>query len=276
VNQELCNDLKNLKELYLNNNNLDSLPTFLHTKKSLRSKVAHDAEKKSDNDNPTSSTPSSNFNGSFKFTFNLPKLEKIDLSYNKFKSTFTLYSAFALSHNLIEIKLNSNKINFLDVDDQTSDEITSLSRASTNKENIINDEQVKSIRKIPYFKLNRLLRVDLSNNEFVLSKGGFSSLLCDLYQMAPYLTTFIYDQLNGSRLGATDKDNNVNLSSLVNDDYYFDFELLDDNDGRDSSMQNRQKIEAFNNLIERINVIDLSNNDLKKIPTLFYKFKNLK
>jgi Leucine-rich repeat (LRR) protein len=194
LNYELCNDLRNLKELYLNNNNLETLPSFGLNK---RNKENTDINTNNNDENPglpfgrsTSSLSNTRVSAFGKrknfFTFSLPNLVKIDLSNNKFKQSFSLYSAFALASKLVEINLSANKITFIDIDFSSVGSGNLSSAAIVNESNVklavdLAHEQRKSmndddkVKKIstPKYKLNNLKLVNLSNNDMIFNKGIF-------------------------------------------------------------------------------------------------------
>ncbi len=174
-----------------------------------------------------------------------------------------------------------------------------------------------------------------------MKKGGFTKLLCNIFKLAPNLKAFYYDQQNGSKLGPivlnpdqkvlpakrlnstnilnnsrthskpqnTNTNNNSNaihngnLVSLVDEDFYFDYDGFELDEASflspliNSSSQNFQSLvnygnsvqaqivstnqikkrnESYVNMINNLEVIDLSFNNLKKIPGLIYEMKNLK
>lgn len=186
LNYEICNDLKSLQQLYLNNNYLDRLPLFSTHKRSntphsnLQSSLSSDTSLKRD-----------------QFCFNLPNLLKIDLSSNKFSLQFSLYTTFALSYNLTEINLASNRITFIDTD---SLEISQDTIEQTNSHEFFDDDKARKLS-TPKHRLNKLKILNMSNNELMFTKGGFVHLLCNIFKLAPNFSAFIYDQLNGNRLG---------------------------------------------------------------------------
>ena len=338
INFELCNDLRNLKELYLNNNNLDTLPAFGLNKKNTDSSNSNKLQRpptraSSHKDGDSRITPSSRISTFGKrknyFTFSLPSLTKIDLSFNKFKGSFSVYSAFSLSPKLVEINLNSNKISYIDIDFNTSSESISrdptqvaIELAQEQKKQMIDDEKIKKLS-TPKYKLNELQIFNLSNNDMSFSKGGFVKLLCNLYKLAPNLKAFIYNQENGSKLGPAlqneneqakqtsakavmsnknakpSKDINLananagNLLSLVDEEYYFDYDGYDNENesqfGYDANTSLnssgfgnmlphgvKKRSEFFTKLLDSLEIIDLSYNNLKKVPGLIYRLKSLK
>jgi Leucine-rich repeat (LRR) protein len=192
------------------------------------------------------------------FSFNLPNLKKVDLSYNKLKNSFSIYSAFALSSNLVELNLSANRIAQIDmslVNDKSNLKwALEIMRQHEQKQQLLDEEQIKQFR-VPTFKLNNLRSINLSNNEIKFDRGGFVKMLCNIYKFAPNLNAFVYDQLNGARLGeppspqieqtntnsgsnevtrmntlsqnasnANNPSHQTNDDLPVSDDFYFDFD----------------------------------------------------
>lgn len=176
LNYELCNDLRNLKELYLNNNNLETLPSFGLNKRNNESSNSTVENGEPRTLSSLSNTRTSAF-GKRKnyFTFSLPNLAKIDLSNNKFKQSFSVYSAFALASKLIEVNLSSNKITYIDIDFSSTGS-THLSSANElaqeQKKSMNDDDKVKKIS-APKHKLSNLKVFNLSNNDMMFNKGKF-------------------------------------------------------------------------------------------------------
>jgi leucine-rich repeat protein SHOC2 len=320
LNYELCNDMKSLKELYLNNNNLESLPYF-GTNADLQINV----QKQEANTKPsvlsaksqkTHVTQASNEHS--KFCFNLENLSKIDLSQNKFKGLFSIYKSFALSSKVTDINLASNKITQIEVG--IAENSIKRSRLNSIKNELIDQKHVK-ILKIPKHRLSHLEKLNLSNNEIEFKRGGLVRLLVNIYKLAPNLKSFIYSQENGNKLGNVNIDplelENINLINNIaninnqlnaknnnatnlqqnantiniNDDYYFDYDgyeaenddhltatIPDMKNGADigSNLIERKIDEHFEILLEKLQVLDISNNNLKKVPGFLYKLKNLK
>ncbi|CAF0737164.1 unnamed protein product [Brachionus calyciflorus] len=222
LNLEVCTDLKNLKELNLSRNYFESLPLFSSNSPLSRA-----------------SSHQSNFPGK-KFTFNLVKLEKIDLSFNKFKSNLNLYTHFSHCPSLLEINLSSNCIILVD-----TDELSSL--LDTEYRDFLDDEKAKKLS-VPKLKLSNLKRLNLSNNQVSFIRGGFIKFLNSVYKLAPNLREVIYEQSNGLKLGLIDS----------NESYCFQEETLDE--------EIKLKLE----------VLDLSSNSLKHFPNFLLDLKNLK
>jgi Leucine-rich repeat (LRR) protein len=225
---------------------------------------------------------------STKFTFNLPNLTKLDLSYNKLTATLNLYTTFSLCPKLTSIDLNSNRIErVLVVVDDTSEN----SRQSENNPTqlfLLNDDEEKARKHLnkPKNKLDHLLSINLSHNRLKFTgKGGFLKMLCEFYELAPNLTTFVYDQSNGVKLVAVPieekpiethlaapnsataaaagkkPENNIIVAS-VNDDEDFCFEYSGD--------VNRKEC-----LREKLRKLNLSNNNLSKVPAFVYELRRL-
>ena len=262
LNYEVCNDLKNLKVLLLNNNNLEELPIFVPNRRPVSGMKR---------------TPSSLSNASFvrkpKFTFNLPSLKKIDLSSNKFSSDFSFYSTFGLCSSLEEISLASNRIYLLDTDNDDESTLENL----LNDESVIDEEKIKSLLNVKH-KLLNLNSVNLSNNQIAFGKSGFIKLLVDLFKLAPNLKRIFYEQGNGCKLG-----NDMDLKKVVDDEFLFslDEEYHEINETNKNSRLIKKFLfdlekENYNVLINKLEVIDLSNNNLKKLPGFIYKLKNIK
>jgi hypothetical protein len=265
-------------------------------------------------------------------------LVKIDLSSNKFKQSFSLYAAFSLASKLIEINLNANGITYIDIDfsgissNSTSamtNSVAATELVQDQRKSMNDDDKVKRIG-TPKNRLLNLKVLNLSNNDMILTRGGFTKLLCNIYKLAPNLKAFYYDQQNGSKLGplilspeqkvltvkrlnstnvlsnsrtnpkqpptttttaasATDS-HQGDLVALVDEDYYFDYDgnEVDENTfvsplsagpttGQPLPLPTTQlKNEAYSNMLTNLEVIDLSFNNLKKIPGLIYEMKNLK
>ena len=163
--------------------------------------------------------------------------------------------------------------------------------------------------------------------------------MCSIYKLAPNLKAFFYDQQNGSKLGPivpnadqkvlpakrinstsilnnththhhnqkhpqTNTNNNTtangNLISLIDDDYYFDYdgyeETVDEaafvsplvNVSSTQSFQSvveyghvvtrgsKKRSDAYTSMLNTLEIIDLSHNNLNKIPGLIYEMKSLK
>ena len=136
LNFELCFDLKRLRELHLSGNFLERLPLFRNkSRKSLAleqqqkqqnhraltpsqaqlisslNKQQSSNNTKNANKNEINATAAESTKSPSLFTFNLPQLAKIDLSKNKFKTDFSLFTTFALCSRLTDIDLSSNKVN---------------------------------------------------------------------------------------------------------------------------------------------------------------------
>jgi leucine-rich repeat protein SHOC2 len=290
---ELCFSLKNLKELYLASNLLENLPLFSPYNKLLN-------RSSRPNTSTTTFRPNSAKSSTY-FTFNLPKLRKIDLSFNRFKDQFSLYKTFALCTSLEEINLHSNQIRNLEIVEENEAE-----------------DGGEQERNSPKLKLKNLKQINLSNNQFryydndlnVKGKGGFLRMLCNLYRLAPCLETFLYDQSSGAKLGIdlialkteikepekqiVKKDTKIsaiNINTILNedvnnakhllstrdDDLYFDFNekeelILDINEEEAGG-----KVEhCFDRLCINLKTIDLSHNNLTKIPQFIYRLRALR
>lgn len=329
LNYEICNDLKSLKELYLNNNNIDELPLFSTNSKAainyanddyynqlynkstsseFQNRVAvrnENSSKINRNDSSNNLVSKTSFNqkslsGKRKeFTFNLPNLKKIDISNNKLKQTFSIYTSFALSQNLIEINLSSNKIKYIDIRmNEKSNVPWAVELLRLKNQLVVDEDQIKQLQ-TPIYRLLNLEYIDLSNNDIrYLRKGGFISFLCELYKFAPNLNTILYDQQYGTKLGepkvilenydtsnefTSTKENNLAINS-INDDFYFDFDEYEtqDNDflfGLGENFVNEKSFKRnqyYQKMLDNLRVLDLSNNNLKNLPKFIYELKNLK
>ncbi len=366
LSYELCFDLKRLKELHLSGNLLEKLPQFASTRK-VKLKSGN-SEKRSENAAARALTPSqahlisslkssSSRNGQHSastqnktlYTFNLPNLNRIDLSNNKFKADFPLYNTFALCSRLTEIDLSCNKIVYVDTIDENEAtstaaleaESATVSSSATNgadkSNNFASDAQVRRLTG-PKRKLAALKSLNLSDNEFYFAKGGFIRMLCDIYKLAPNMSTLHYDQINGNKLGidlnaqknknssldsgaknlpaasnvkvstSTNADNapnkkiseisvtamldnantnagpNANLMSTIDDHFYFDFNEKDEqildvvatNSAGNGSDEQYVMIDCYERMLENLQILNLSNNNLTKIPPFVYKIKGLK
>lgn len=139
LNYEICFELKKLKELYLSGNQIESLPAYSPNKKPPKKSASEHRSKTPGTDHQTRDlTPSQasliasmakNSNNKQKnrvessaagagaqtpsktlYSFNLPDLQKIDLSSNRFRADFSLYNSFALCSELTEIDLSGNMV----------------------------------------------------------------------------------------------------------------------------------------------------------------------
>jgi Leucine-rich repeat (LRR) protein len=342
LNFEICNDLKSLKELHLNNNFIEELPLFSINTGSVANNTNYTNNKTSNSsdksyvtvDNKTSSFELKTSTGSLKnnssamskndssnnfgknnkpqnsnlllsstdkrkkFTFNLPNLKKLDLSNNQLKETFSIHNSFALSQNLIEINLSSNRIKFLDLKANEKSKAWALEFLKTKNQPIVDEDQIKQLR-TPIYRLLSLKSIDLSNNDIrYIKKGGFVKFLCELYKFAPNLNKILYDQINGAKLGepqimeqtndtfneltskATKKDL---VTNLINDDFYFDFDEYEIEDDFLFEVNNNimneinlKRNEYYETLLNNLRILDLSNNNLKTLPKFIYDLKNLK
>lgn len=320
LNYELCNDLKNLRELNLSSNMIDTLPLFSSSSRRSRS-VSQSAKNKHRMSislvNPDSImaqksrensalAPSSATKRNSKYTFNLASLCKIDLSSNRLNGTLSLYTAFSQSNNLEIINVSSNRIAHINV--ESLDEAALLDELSNAKgEQLPNDNHMRVLKSSAY-KLSKLRSFNLSNNQMNFKEGGLAKLLCDLYRVAPSLKAFLYDQLNGLKLGQppiepTTATNLPQIKSLdhkllgnknpnkkdevkkgvaelqaeaiaenkFDDNYYFNLS------GLESKVDESKVANPFYDaLLDKLEVLDLSNNGLKKIPDIIYKLKSLK
>lgn len=255
-----------------------------------------------------------------RFTFNLPNLNKIDLSGNKLKSDLHIYNTFAPCQLLKHISLNSNRIERLVVWDENSPDFVGVIGADiatqeasspgidarlskTSQSKFLHDEDIKSLRRNKY-RLNSLESVDLSNNRIQFKiRGEFLMILCKFYQLAPNLQAFFYNQKNGLKLGlkssestATAESTIVAESSKINlpetnlgEEYLFELDLentskeanTDDKAGVLSSMSRASSAHmmsincAYERLCSQLKVIDLSSNNLSKLPHFLFDLNSL-
>lgn len=309
LNRELCSDLKSLKELNLSNNTLDSLPVYNFASKRLKSSSAKSISGNLSASRLSMMTPSRSNLASASavlpekrapqsmFTFNLPNLNKIDLSFNKLALEFNFYTAFSLCSKLKYINLNSNRIETLLVWNDDDD----ISTVPLDTQQFLNDDDVKAWSK-PKNKLNELQSVNLSNNRIKFTqKGGFVQMLCEFYHLAPNLQAVYYDQLNGMKLGTKPPVLNSPVASvpvsvldtkksdIVQKDVQkvepeivweeFNFDWSPEGENRYEAISSRassaRAMNAYQHLLEHLKVIDLSNNGLGKLPKLFYEMRNL-
>jgi leucine-rich repeat protein SHOC2 len=281
LNFEICNELPNLTELNLQNNCLEELPVFKKDGKQIS--VAQLAA--------VNEQYKENIPKQVLFTFDLKNLARIDLSSNRFHSIFSLYTTFALCPNLEEINLDSNQISNLDFDRLDEEEeapqqqtvqpapLPDKDKPREKEKSKLDLRQAKSKLDNPPAPpqssstqstatrnkkciLLHLDTINLSNNRLEFTKGGFLKMLLSLYKLAPNLKRLVYNQLNGSKLGGV-----ANMNNNRDFNLYFDY-FQDENDEKSNSQ--------FQLLTKNLRILDLSNNNLNKIPTIIRKMQNLK
>lgn len=176
-----------------------------------------------------------------------------------------------------------------------------LSKTSQSK--FIHDDDIKSLRRAKY-RLNYLESVDLSNNRIKFKiRGEFLMILCQFYQLAPNLQAFFYNQKNGLKLGLKPSDSTaaaestivtesskINLSeSNLGEEYLFELDLEDiskeenagDRTGVLSSISRASSAHmvtinwAYERLRTQLKVIDLSSNNLSKLPHFLFDLNSL-
>lgn len=300
INYELCNELKTLKQLNLSGNSLESMPLFSKRVKSSTATNRPTSSKKPSNftrsvtprsnilSSPHSSSSKSSKNS--QFTFNLPNLERLDLSANKLKSEFNFYQTFSLCPKLERIELNSNRIEGL-VEFEEDDNLgVAVSLILNDKEEplILNDENMKSLSK-PKNKLIGLKSINLSNNRIKFTKkAGFTQMLCRFYLLAPNLEEFYYEQQNGMKIGNSPPsltktgEKSDATAKIVDENDIFDVESMLNEPSRQSSSSlvgdNKTTIlkNAYELVVDRLKVIDLSFNNLTKLPRFLYDMRNLR
>ncbi len=295
LNFEICNELPNLTDLDLQSNCLEELPVFKRDTKSSIAQVVV----ASDQQYKEATPPKPQL-----FTFDLKKLKRIDLSSNRFHSTFSLYTTFALCSNLAEINLDTNQITHLDFDrldeddellqqqqqqqlqqQQSQQQVPDKEKLKEKTKSTLAEQKQQQKSRIDInqqqppvvpqsqmsqttgsrnkkYILMQIETINLSNNHLEFTKGGFLKMLLSLYKLAPNLKRLMYNQLNGAKLGGIKNTNN-------NRDFnhYFDF-FQDENDEK-ANVQ-------FQLLTKNLHTLDLSNNNLTKIPTVIRKMQNLK
>lgn len=295
LNSECCNDLKNLKELDLSGNCLVNLLVSLNLPSQKSSLSTHSRQPS------MSSETGSKSNEYTKFSFNLPNLKKLNLSNNRLNESLSLYRSFALSSQLVEIDLSSNQLTSIEVDNIEEKESISM---AFNEECIFDEEKIKRLS-VPKYRLFELKTLNFSHNHIKCeSKGGFTKLLCNLYKLAPKLNKFIYDQKKGIKLSTFHAEliqpNQTTKPSIAesliqlptnvpdnSDDYCFEVtdedyfitnvnEPIKDKHELFDLLNSKIRKEFYQLLNSNLESIDLSNNDLKKIPSFIYKLKNIK
>ncbi len=303
ITHELCNDLRNLKELNLSNNSLYHLFISL-TQSGKRSTTAMSTSRPTSTHSIGDATATTPVNPDIqyaKFSFNLPLLKKINVSNNRLSGSISLYRCFALSAQLAELDLSSNRLTAIEVDNLEEKESISM---AFNQECLFDEEKIQKLS-LPKYRLHELSSINLSNNLIDIEvRGDFTKLLCKLYKLAPSLTHVVYDQKNGARLGSFHSDEpavaEMKLSmpeSLVQiplhqkddgADYCFelnesDFFMLNtesdtiqDKTALYELLNSKIRNEFYDLLCNNLQSIDLSNNDLKTLPSFVYKLKNLK
>lgn len=229
ITYELCNELHNLIELDLNRNSLDEFPLFVFKRNNQLYTTS--TSNRIFSSNETRDLVSTN-----SFTFNLGKLEVLNLAANSLNGALSFHKTFGLCKNLKTINLAANQLEQIE----------------------INDNDYQSDYENKDFILSKLNSLNLSNNKILLSKGGFVKLLLNLYKLAPNLNYFYYGQANGTKLGEL----NDNLGDAGS--YYFEQD------------ENMKLNKFYNQMINSLKLIDLSNNNLTKIPNFLYSMKSLK
>ena len=235
LNYELCVELKSLKQLDLSHNYLEELPIYAANQ-------------------PRTSVVC--LNGK-KFTFNLTNLEKINLSSNKLKSKFCLYTAVAHCANLIELNLSSNSIAMVDTDEKVDQDI---------ELNELVDEQKAKKLSTPKLQLVHMRSLNLSDNQVMFGQGGFVKLINSVYKLAPNLTEIHYAQPNGLKLGLIDSDKNY---CFINQN--LDAQALDKLKVIDLSANALTHFPSFILQTKNLTEIYFNNNLIKRIPNEFFK-----
>lgn len=189
--------------------------------------------------------------GPIKFTFNLPVLEKLNLSGNQFAGVFEIYKSFGLLSKVSEIDLSANLITF--VDSETHED--NLIDLSFNQQIGLEElgEKTKNLSQ-PKHHLYDLKTINLSHNQVAFNRGGFMRMINNISKIAPNLHSLLYDQKNGIKINLQEPD--------VDENFYFEF----DDPTEEVELQ----------LIKSLKRIDLSNNNLHKIPNIFYSLENLR
>lgn len=234
LNYELCVELKSLKQLDLSHNYLEQLPLFT-TNQPKASSVSFSSKK---------------------FTFNLTNLEKIDLSSNRLKSKFCVYTAVAHCANLVELNLSCNSISCVDMDAEKSE---------LGVDELVDEQKAKKLA-MPKLCLMHMRSLNLSDNQVLFEQGGFVKLLNSVYKLAPNLTEIHYAQSNGLKLGLIDSDKNF---CFMNQD--LDTQALDKLKVIDLSANALTHFPSFVLQTKNLTEIYFNNNFLKRIPNEFFK-----
>ena len=250
LNYELCNELSSLVELDLSFNQINELPIFSYRNGKVVSIQLSQALAYNSEDSPYSSL----------FTFGLKNMKKIDLSSNKIQNMLLFTIVFGNCRSLVDINLSNNQINTIrfevEADSATTDDGVVVPNTTINA-----PPPVKPVKHKKVYVLNELQLLNLSNNRIDLSETNVDKklliFLLKFFKLAPNLSEFLYDQLNGVKLN-----NNLGQSSQ-----YDIQEMLNEN--------NFSRVD-YESLTNNLKIINLSNNSLSEIPQVLFNMNNLK
>ena len=248
LNYELCNDLSSLIELDLSFNQINELPIFTYKNGKLLTIQLTEALAYNSEESAYSSL----------FTFGLKNVKKIDLRSNRINNVFLFTIIFGNCRHLSEINISSNQINTIRFEVEVE-----FTREKTPKE----PPPSAPVKPKKVYALDDLRLVNLSNNPLNLSdkvenvNKKLLLILLKFFKLAPNLSEFIYDQLNGVKLNSTAKTGEIPTQQ------YDVQQILDENSFNSSD---------YESLINNLKIINLSNNNLNEIPEVLFKMNNLK
>jgi Leucine-rich repeat (LRR) protein len=97
-----------------------------------------------------------------------------------------------------------------------------------------------------------------------------------LYKLAPNIKEFYYDQLNGLKIASLNANFDANFYFDLNDDNMLKSSALGQADDQSQTSESTLYSEFLHQIVHKLEILDLSNNNLSNIPSFIFKFKSLR